>query len=158
MGVGETFAEAYAKSQRAAGVDLASSGKVLISIRGADKEKIIPVAQKLVNNGFQLVATRGTAKVLTEAGLSCVSVHKVKEGRPHVVDMIKNDEICLIINTTDGKKAIADSFTIRREALQHGVTYTTTFAGAWATCDALSQLDSNTVNCLQDLHNSLLKH
>ncbi|MBS1214519.1 MAG: carbamoyl-phosphate synthase large subunit [Proteobacteria bacterium] len=152
MGVGASFGEAYAKAQRAASVKLAHSGVLFISIRDADKPKIVPIARDFLEQGFQLVATRGTAKVLTDAGIPCTVVFKVNEGRPHIVDMIKNGEVHFIINTTEGKKAIADSFTIRRQALQHQVTYTTTLSGARATCYALGELDAGGVNRLQDLH------
>jgi carbamoyl-phosphate synthase large subunit len=152
MGVGSSFGEAYAKAQRGASVKLAQSGVVFISIRDADKPKIVPIARDLVDKGFQLVATRGTAQVLHAAGIACTMVYKVNEGRPHIVDMIKNGEVQFIINTTEGKKAIADSFTIRRQALQHQVTYTTTLSGARATGYALGELEAGGVNRLQDLH------
>jgi carbamoyl-phosphate synthase large subunit len=155
MGVGKTFGEAFAKSQRAAGVDLSQSGKVLISIRDADKAKAPDVARMLVEKNYEIVATTGTAKFLKSAGIPCEVVYKVNEGRPNTVDMIKNDQIQLIINTTEGKKAISDSFTMRREALQHRVTYYTTMAGARAACYALGELSAGDVNCLQDLHKSL---
>jgi len=155
MGVGKTFGEAFAKSQRAAGVDLSHSGKVLISIRDADKAKAPEVARMLVEKQYQIVATSGTAKFLKEMGIPCEVVYKVNEGRPNTVDMIKNDQIQLIINTSEGKKAISDSFTMRREALQHRVTYYTTMAGAKAACYALGELDAGDVNCLHDLHKSL---
>lgn len=134
---------------------LARSGTVLISIREGDKSKIYAIARDLLAKGFKLVATRGTARALEEVGIPCNIVNKVYEGRPHIVDMIKNGELQLIINTTEGKKAIADSFTIRRQALQQQVTYTTTISGAQATCHALSELDAADVNCLQDLHRNL---
>jgi carbamoyl-phosphate synthase large subunit len=152
MGVGKTFGEAFAKSQRASGVDLSHSGKVLISIREADKPKIVEIAQMLIAKNYAIVATRGTAKVLESAGIECEVVCKVNEGRPNTVDMIKNDQIQLIFNTTEGVKAVADSFTMRREALQHHVTYYTTMAGAKAACYALGELDAGDVNCLQNLH------
>lgn len=155
MGVGKTFGEAFAKSQRAAGVNLNHSGKVLISIRDADKSKLPDIARMLVEKKYEIVATGGTAKFLKEAGIPCEVVFKVNEGRPNTVDMIKNDQIQLIINTTEGKKAISDSFTMRREALQHRVTYYTTMAGARAACYALGELDAGNVNSLQDLHKSL---
>jgi carbamoyl-phosphate synthase large subunit len=155
MGVGKSFGEAFAKSQRAAGVDLSHSGKVLISIREADKPKIVEVAHMLIAKNYEIVATKGTARVLTAAGIACEVVYKVNEGRPNTVDMIKNDQIQLIINTTEGVKAVADSFTMRREALQHHVTYYTTMAGAKAACYALGELDAGDVNCLQDLHKNL---
>ncbi len=152
MGVGANFGEAYAKAQRAASVTLPQSGVVFISIRDADKPKIAAIGKDLTNKGFQLVATSGTAKVLNDAGIACDRVFKVNEGRPNIVDMIKNGEVHFIINTTEGKKAVADSFTIRRQALQQQVTYTTTLSGAWATCLALDELDTGGVNRLQDLH------
>jgi carbamoyl-phosphate synthase large subunit len=155
MGIGKTFGEAFAKSQRAAGVNLNHSGKVLISIRDADKAKAPEVAGMLVAKKYEIVATAGTARFLKEAGIPCEVVYKVNEGRPNVVDMIKNDQIQLIINTTEGKKAISDSFAMRREALQRRVTYYTTMAGAKAACYALGELDAGDVNCLQDLHKSL---
>ncbi|HEY8095309.1 MAG TPA: carbamoyl-phosphate synthase large subunit [Methylobacter sp.] len=156
MGVGKTFGEAFAKSQRAAGVNLNHSGKVLISIRDADKAKAPDIARMLVDKKYEIVATGGTARFLKDAGIPCEVVYKVNEGRPNTVDMIKNDQIQLIINTTEGTKAISDSFTMRREALQHRVTYYTTMAGARAACYALGELDAGDVNCLQDLHKSLI--
>ena len=156
MGVGKTFGEAFAKAQRAAGVSLNESGKVLISIRDQDKAKAPDIAKMLVAKQYEIVATGGTAKFLKEAGIPCEVVYKVNEGRPNTVDMIKNDQIQLIINTTEGKKAISDSFTMRREALQHRVAYYTTMAGARAACYALGELDAGEVNCLQDLHKSLI--
>ncbi len=155
MGVGKTFGEAFAKAQRAAGVDLSLSGKVLISVREADKGKAPEIAKMLIEKDYQIVATKGTAKILKDAGVECEVVYKVNEGRPNTVDMIKNDQIQLIVNTTEGVKSINDSFTMRREALQHHVAYYTTMAGAKAACYALGELDAGSVNCLQDLHNSL---
>ncbi len=155
MGIGKTFGEAFAKSQRAAGVNLNHSGKVLISIRDADKAKAPEVAKMLVAKKYEIIATGGTANFLKAAGIPCEVVYKVNEGRPNVVDMIKNDQIQLIINTTEGKKAISDSFAMRREALQRRVTYYTTMAGAKAACYALGELDAGDVNCLQDLHKGL---
>jgi carbamoyl-phosphate synthase large subunit len=152
MGVGKTFGEAFAKSQRASGVDLSQSGKVLISIRDADKPKLPELAKMLIEKNYEIVATRGTAKVLKQAGIACQEIFKVNEGRPNTVDMIKNGEIQLIVNTTEGVKAVADSFTMRREALQRKVTYYTTMAGARAACYALGELSAGSINCLQDLH------
>jgi len=157
MGVGKTFGEAFAKSQRAAGVKLDNAGKVLFSIRDADKAKAPEIALKLVENGYEIAATGGTARFLKDVGIACEVVFKVNEGRPNTVDMIKNGQVQLIINTTEGKKAISDSFTMRREALQHRVTYYTTMAGAKAACYALGELNAGDVNCLQDLHKSLIK-
>ncbi|MDD5277053.1 MAG: carbamoyl-phosphate synthase large subunit [Methylovulum sp.] len=155
MGVGKTFGEAFAKSQRAAGINLDHSGKVLISIRDVDKAKAPDIARMLVDKKYEIVATGGTARFLKEAGIPCEVVYKVNEGRPNTVDMIKNGQIQLVINTTEGKKAISDSFTMRREALQYRVTYYTTMAGARAACYALGELDAGNINCLQDLHKSL---
>ena len=152
MGVGESFGEAFAKSQLAAGVKIPCAGRAFISVREVDKKGAVDVARDLVKLGFDLVATHGTARVIAEAGIPVTPVNKVMEGRPHIVDMIKNDEISLIINTTEGKQAIADSFTIRREALQRKVTYTTTIAGAWATVQAMTFLPPERVYRLQDLH------
>ena len=155
MGIGKTFGEAFAKSQRAAGVNLNDSGKVLISIRDADKAKAPDIARMLVSKKYEIVATSGTAKFLQDQNIPCEIVYKVNQGRPNTVDMIKNDQIQLIINTTEGTKAIADSFTMRREALQHRVPYYTTMAGARAACYALGELDAGDVNCLQELHKDL---
>ncbi|MCP5419953.1 MAG: carbamoyl-phosphate synthase large subunit [Gammaproteobacteria bacterium] len=154
MGIGRGFGEAFAKAQLAAGNRLPTRGNAFISVRDADKAKIVPVARDLLNQGLTLFATRGTCNVLEAHGIICTAVNKVNEGRPHIVDMIKNDEIALIINTTEGKQAIADSYSIRREALLHKVCYTTTVAGARATALALQSLDGE-VNCLQDLHQEL---
>ncbi|WP_303903886.1 carbamoyl-phosphate synthase large subunit [Thiohalomonas denitrificans] len=155
MGVGRSFGEAYAKSQCAAGIVLPRTGRVFISVRDVDKRGTVPIARDLIGLGFELVATGGTAQYLREAGIECERVYKVTEDRPHIVDMIKNDEISFIVNTTEGKQAIADSYLIRREALQHKVTYTTTLAGAAATCVAMKQRNSTEVTRLQDLHREL---
>jgi carbamoyl-phosphate synthase large subunit len=152
MGVGRSFGEAFAKAQLGAGESLPSSGKVFISVRNADKEDAVRVAAELVKQGFSIVATRGTAAAISQASIPCEIVNKVNEGRPHVVDMIKNDQINLIVNTTEGKQAIADSYTIRGAALQHKVPYSTTIAHAYATSLALTFIDSQTVERLQDLH------
>jgi carbamoyl-phosphate synthase large subunit len=155
MGVGRSFGEAFAKSQLAAGTDLPRSGLAFLSVRDADKNAAVDVARELVALGFELLATRGTAQLIDSAGIPCTLVNKVAEGRPNIVDRIKNDEISFIVNTTEGKQAIADSFAIRRTALQYKVTYTTTIAGARATVLALKTLDATDVNRLQDLHKEL---
>ena len=155
MGVGRSFAEAFDKALAGAGVTLPRSGRAFISVRDVDKPRVATVAQDLINLGFEVLSTQGTAKVLDAAQIPCVRVHKVGEGRPHIVDMIKNDQIALIINTTEGKQATADSYEIRRSALQHKVAYTTTLAGARATCLALAEPDEFEVNRLQDLHKEL---
>ena len=152
MGVGETFGEAYAKAQEGAGSTLPRRGKALLSVRDADKPRLIGVAAELLSLGFELFATHGTAATVRGAGIPCAGVNKVKEGRPHIVDVIKNQEVSFIVNTTEGPQAIADSAEIRRAALQHKVSYTTTISGAEATCLALKQLDAVDVNRLQDLH------
>jgi len=157
MGIGATFGEAFAKSQTGAGERLPTKGKVFLSVRDADKANIPVVAGKLITLGFELVATSGTAKVVKDAGFACDVVNKVKEGRPHIVDMIKNDEINLIINTTEGRQAIADSYEIRREALQHKVAYTTTLAGGDAICTALQNRQMSEVKSIQELQSTLLK-
>jgi len=156
MGVGRSFGEAFAKAQLGAGEDLPRSGKVFISVRAADKDDAVQVAAELVRQGFTIVATRGTAASMSAAGITCELVNKVTEGRPHVVDMIKNEQIALIINTTEGKQAIADSYTIRGAALQHKVPYSTTMSHAYATSLALTCMDSQTVERLQDLHQELV--
>jgi carbamoyl-phosphate synthase large subunit len=153
MGVGRSFGEAFYKSQLAANVDLPRAGRAFISVREQDKAAAVDIGRRLRALGFELVATRGTARELNAAGVDCRPVNKVLEGQPHIVDMIKNDEISFIVNTTEGKQAIADSFTIRRSALQRKVAYTTTMAGALATVLALAeQAAGRTVNRLQDLH------
>jgi carbamoyl-phosphate synthase large subunit len=155
MGTGRTFGEAYAKAQAAAGVRLPIRGVCLISVRDRDKEGAIAIAKRLHDRGFEIFATLGTAKALEAAGLPCRRALKVREGRPHIVDMIKNDEIDLIVNTTEGKRAIYESRSIRREAEARKVTYYTTVAAAHATCEALDHLEDLDVNRLQDLHREL---
>ena len=152
MGVGETFGMAFAKAQLGAGVNLPTKGRVFISVRERDRPHAVTLGRELVAKGFQLVATSGTGTALQEAGIEFKQVNKVNEGRPHIVDMIKNGDIALILNTTEGKKAILDSYTIRASALQHKVSYTTTIAGANATVRALDYLTVNEVTRLQDLH------
>ena len=156
MGTGETFAAAFARAQLGAGDDPPTSGLCLISVRDADKAAAIAVARRLVARGFDLAATGGTANALEHAGLSVRRVNKVAEGRPHIVDLIKNDEAAMIINTTEGRRAIMDSASIRASAEQHNVFYTTTLAAAEAVCMALEQETDITVRRLQDLHESIL--
>ena len=152
MGTGRSFGEAYAKAQTASGVVLPTRGVCLISVRERDKPAAVNLARLLIARGFEIVATHGTAQVLEDAGVQCSRANKVREGRPHIVDMIKNDEISLIVNTTEGKRAIHESNSIRREAVARRVTYYTTLAGAFATCEALDHLQEVEVNRLQDLH------
>jgi len=130
MGIGPDFAIAFAKAQLGANVKLPRSGKVFISLHDADKKHIVDSAKKLYNAGFRLIATRGTAAYLKEKGVEVEVINKVLEGRPHIVDAIKSGEICMVLNTTQGAQAVADSFSIRREALMHNVAYFTTVAGA----------------------------
>ncbi|HTY20683.1 MAG TPA: carbamoyl-phosphate synthase large subunit, partial [Geobacteraceae bacterium] len=137
MGIDENFARAFAKAQLGAGVKLPVNGRIFISVRDADKKHIVSLAKKLYSNNFQLVATRGTAAFLREKGIAVKVVNKVQEGRPHIVDSIKNNEICLVINTTQGAQAVADSFSIRRNALVNNVAYFTTVAGARAAVDGI---------------------
>jgi carbamoyl-phosphate synthase large subunit len=153
MGTGITFAEAYGKAQLGAGEKLPrNGGNAFISVREVDKAGIVSVAKRLHENGFRLIATRGTAKELQAAGLEVEIINKVTEGRPHIVDMIKNGKIQLIINTTEGRQAIADSSTIRRSALQHKVYYNTTLAGGEASSMALAMQADTVVRRLQSLH------
>lgn len=152
MGIGQSFAEAYAKGMLAAGAKIPQPGTAFLSVRETDKKGIVELARELHRRGFKLVATGGTAKVIRAGGVECHHVNKVKEGRPHVVDMIKNDEIVLIVNTTEGRSAIADSYTIRREAIMHSVCYTTTLSGGKATCQAISHREIKEVYCLQSLY------
>jgi carbamoyl-phosphate synthase large subunit len=155
MGTGDTFAAAFARAQLGAGDDPPTSGLCLISVRDVDKGAAVEVARRLVARGFTLAATGGTAKALTDAGLTVRMVNKVAEGRPHIVDLIKNDEASIIINTTEGRRAIIDSASIRASAEQHNVFYTTTLAAAEAVCMALEQETDITVRRLQDLHDSI---
>ena len=152
MGIGRSFGEAYAKAQLASGVVLPRQGAALLSVRDCDKDAAVGLAKILVDRGFDIIATHGTAKALTAAGVSCRRANKVREGRPHIVDMIKNGEISLIVNTTEGKQAIQESLSIRAAAVRKKVTYYTTLGAAVATCEALQHLDDSDINCLQDLH------
>jgi carbamoyl-phosphate synthase large subunit len=152
MGTGRTFGEAYAKAQLASNVILPRQGVAFISVRDRDKGAAVELARGLHSRGFEIVATGGTATAVASGGVPCSRINKVREGRPHIVDMIKNHELSLIVNTTEGKQAIRESHSIRAEAVRNKVTYYTTLAAAKATCDALDYLDNLTVNRLQDLH------
>lgn len=152
MGVGKNFAEAFFKSQLAAGVQLPASGNVFISVKDSDKPAVVSIAARLIELGFSLYATKGTAHSLSQAGLSVVTVNKVAEGRPHIVDMIKNGEISLILNTvSDKRSAVRDSYSIRRAALQARTTYYTTIAGARAACMGMASRQELQVYRLQNL-------
>ena len=156
MGTGRTFGEAYAKAQLASGVTLPTAGLCFISVKERDKPGAVELARRLVARGFELIATDGTMNAIAAAGIACRRANKVREGRPHIVDMIKNDEIVFIVNTTEGRQAVRESNSIRREAVQRRVTYYTTMAAALATTEALDQRDAVDVNRLQDLHNEAL--
>jgi carbamoyl-phosphate synthase large subunit len=155
MGVGRQFGAAFARGHEAAGIKAPRVGKVFLSVRDADKERLLPVAKEVLARGFSLVATSGTAAFLDAHGVPCERINKVLEGRPHIVDLIKNGEIVYIVNTTEGKQAIADSFSIRREALQQRVTYSTTVAGARALVHSLDFHGEDDVHSLQELHKEL---
>jgi len=156
MGVGRSFGAAFARAHEAANIAAPTVGKVFLSVREADKTRLLPVARDLVARGYSLVATDGTAAYLTGHGLACERINKVLEGRPHIVDLIKNGEIVFIVNTTEGKQAIADSFSIRREALQQRITYSTTVAGARALVHSLDFRGNGEVHSLQELHRELM--
>ncbi len=152
MGSGKTFAEAFIKSQLGAGTTLPYKGKAFLSVRKEDHERIIEIAQALAKLGFDLVATDGTARSIQNHGMIVDRINKVAQGRPHIVDMIKNKEIDFIVNITEDKKAIADSYTIRRNALMNKITYYTTLSGAKAACVGMSYVDELEVNSIQSLH------
>jgi carbamoyl-phosphate synthase large subunit len=155
MGVGQTFAEAYGKAELGASDEIPVSGSAFLSVRERDKHSVAELAKKLLDLDFRLVATKGTAAIIQQAGLEVELVNKVKEGRPHIVDMIKSDKINLIVNTTEGRQAISDSSTIRSSAEQHRVYYTTTMAGGNAVCEALEFGGDIQVRSLQELHGDI---
>ena len=152
MGVGDTFEEAYAKANLGASAPLPREGKALLSVRNNDKARVVDLAKAMIEAGFKIEATSGTAKSLIDAGVECTVVNKVSEGRPNIVDSIKNGEYSYIINTTEGRQAITDSVYIRREALVNKITYTTTMNAAFATIRAKSADDRNKVSSVQELH------
>jgi carbamoyl-phosphate synthase large subunit len=152
MGISKTFSEAYAKGQLGVGNQIPKRGRAFLSVKAGDKPKVVEVGKLLLERGFEIVATRGTAAVLQQANVTCTVVNKVAEGRPHIVDMIKNDEIDFIINTVEGERAYGDSFAIRRSAMQHKVYYTTTLSGGKATCLALQHSGDSQPIRLQSLH------
>ena len=164
MGVGKTFGEAFVKSQLGAGtqlprakkVDGTPSGKVFLTVKNSDKPRAVEIARQLVAMGFELVATRGTAAAIAAAGVAVGTVNKVTEGRPHIVDMIKNDAIVLVINTVEERRnAIADSGAIRTSALLARVTTFTTIAGAEAAVEGMAYMDSLGVISVQEMHAQL---
>ena len=157
MGVGRSFGAAFARAHEARQT-LRRRGreKAFISVRDPDKQRLLPVERELFKRGFTLVATSGTCAFLGENDIACERINKVLEGRPHIVDLIKNGEIVFIVNTTEGKQAIADSFSIRREALQQRITYSTTISGARALLHSLDFRGSGDVHSLQELHREIL--
>jgi carbamoyl-phosphate synthase large subunit len=140
MGIDATFPLAFAKSQIAAGTLLPPGGTAFISVRNADKPKAVDIAKRLARRSFRIIATSGTQRLLAAEGIACERVNKVLEGRPHIVDAIKNGEVQLVINTTEGAQALADSRSLRREALLHKVPYFTTLAGASAAARGIEAL------------------
>ena len=156
MGFGKSFGEAYFKAQRAAGVILPKSGNVFISVRDHDKDAICEVARELIDMGFSIYATSGTFLHLKDSEIACSKINKVKDGHPHIVDMIKNNEVHLIINTTEGARSIKDSFSIRKEAQNHKISLTTTVSGAKAFCKAIKFIDDFDALDLKQRHKSLV--
>ena len=156
MGVGATFAEAYGKAELGASDEIPVNGTAFVSVRERDKDQVPELAKQLTALGFKLVATKGTARIIEQAGLEVTLINKVQEGRPHIVDMIKSDKIDLIINTTEGRQAISDSSAIRSSAEQHRVYYTTTMAGGNAVCQALNFQGATTVRRIQSLHQEIV--
>ena len=150
MGIAKTLGQAFLKAELSANSQLPSSGTVFISVRDADKSRAVLIAKKFSALGFHLIATSGTARAIISANIACDVVNKVEAGRPHIVDRICNGDVQLVINTTEGEKAISDSFTIRRSAVERGICYTTTLAGADAVCMAIEARDMGDVVCLQE--------
>jgi carbamoyl-phosphate synthase large subunit len=157
MGVGKTFGEAFVKSQLGAGTRLPTEGRVFMTVKNGDKPRAVEVARELVAMGFELVATRGTAAAIEAAGIKVKTVNKVTEGRPHIVDMIKNNDIALVINTVEERRnAIADSRAIRTSALLARVTTFTTIAGAEAAVEGMKHMNHLGVISVQEMHAQLL--
>ncbi|MDZ4189139.1 MAG: carbamoyl phosphate synthase large subunit, partial [Hydrogenophaga sp.] len=156
MGVGKTFGEAFVKSQLGAGTKLPTSGRVFLTVKNNDKPRAVEIARELVAMGFDLVATRGTAASISAAGVPVQTVNKVTEGRPHIVDMIKNGDVALVINTVEERRnAIADSRQIRTSSLLARVTTFTTIAGAEAAVEGMKYIDSLGVISVQEMHAQL---
>tara|TARA_B100000674_G_scaffold38101_1_gene26643 strand:+ start:28677 stop:31898 length:3222 start_codon:yes stop_codon:yes gene_type:complete len=156
MGIGKTFGEAFGKAQQGAGMPLPKKGSVFVSVKDSDKASLVKFL-KALDNDFDLLATDGTAAFLNNRGISCRRVNKVMEGQPHIVDLIKNGQISLIINTTEGKRSKADSYSIRATAISKKVPYTTTVAGASAALMALTESSSTAIRALQELHQGILR-
>jgi carbamoyl-phosphate synthase large subunit len=156
MGVGKTFGEAFVKSQLGAGTKLPKSGKVFLTVKNNDKARAVDVAKELHGMGFALIATRGTAAEIAKANIPVETVNKVAEGRPHIVDMIKNNEIAMVINTVEERRnAIADSRAIRTSSLLARVTTFTTIAGAEAAVEGMKYIDKLDVISVQEMHAAL---
>jgi len=153
MGIGTTFPAAFDKAFLAAGEILPTGGKVFVSLRTLDRGHLVRLGEKLVRNGFEIVSTRTNKEILNDSGVECTMFNKVSEGSPHIVDMIKNDEIGLIINSTDDTQSLEDAAVIRCQALVHKVPCTTTVAAAYAMIDGLKSNDMLEVRSLQSLHN-----
>jgi carbamoyl-phosphate synthase large subunit len=145
MGIDRDFALAFCKSQIGAGQTLPTSGTVFVSVKDADKERIVAACRELVALGFDMIATRGTQRLLDAHGIACRGVNKVLEGRPHIVDVMKNGEVSIVFNTTDGAQALADSKDIRRTALLSRIPYYTTLSGAVAVTQAIKALKADTL-------------
>ena len=137
MGIGKTFGEAYAKAQLAAKKNVVTSGKVFVSVKESDKKYLQDLIPKLIDSGFSLIATTGTAKTVKDLGFNCEIINKVTEGRPHIVDELVNKKVDIVINTTEGRQSIEDSASIRKTALQNKIFCTTTIFGAFAFVEAL---------------------
>jgi carbamoyl-phosphate synthase large subunit len=154
MGIATTFPAAFAKAQLGASVRLPYSGRAFISVRDADKDRMVALAEMLVKSGFEVLATNGTHKFLSEAGVTSTQVAKVTDGvRPHVVDRLLSDEVAFIVNTTEGAQAIKDSKSISQAALDRGIVYFTTMAGGLAAAEAIaSKSDVTDVTSIQDYH------
>ena len=163
MGIDRDFGAAFFKSQIAAGSRLPRAGRVFLSVRDADKPALVEIARRLAALGFELIATRGTRDFLSQHGLTVTLVNKAHEGRPHIVDRLKDRDIALVINTTEGRQAVRDSFALRRTALMSQIPYYTTIAGARAVVRALERLRAGDVEVqplqsyVSDLE-SLLRH
>ena len=155
MGVGKTFGEAFGKATLASNMILPQAGTAFLSVRERDREALVGIARQLLELGFKLVATPGTCTSLSAAGIDCEKVNKLQQGRPNILDSLKNKEIDFIVNTTDGSKAVSDSYYIRKEALNGNVAYATTMASARAICRALADAGNEDVYSLQHLHQEL---
>ena len=152
MGIGSSFAEAFEKAEIAAGVEIPKNGSVFISVRDTDKQFLSEIVTSLNEEGFELIATKGTASVIKEMGFKVKPIKKVLEGRPNIIDLMKNNDVNLVINTTEGRESIQDSSSIRRTALDQKICCTTTIQGAKAICEVLSKKVDWTYQKLQDMN------